>query len=92
MKMKTVEMDDMIWKRQRPINQEVASLIADLMKAEKGVTYEVELEKPMKSLKASLNKHVPCAAKAKDKTFRYWYVKVVAQTRKSRKSKETAKE
>jgi len=85
MKLKAMELDSMVWTRQRPLNQEVMNLVSELLKAEKGKTYEVELDKPMKSLKASLNKHFKCAVKAKDKTGKSFYVKMLTRTSKAKR-------
>lgn len=89
-----VQDDSKIWKKNRKNNPEITDLITQIRKWELGMTFEVTLDKPYKSLKAILKREFKGTNKIsvmkKDDTNTLWYVKI--DTKKVKSSENEMRE
>jgi len=83
--------DSGIWKKGAAANPEVVQLISEMQIWDMGKTYDVALDKPVKSLGVALRRAFGdtknISVKKKDDTFKAWYVRVDLKTSKTKTNK-----
>jgi len=83
-----VQNDSGIWKKGAAANPEVVRLITEMQIWDMGKTYEVALDKPVKSLGITLRRAFgdtkSVSVKKKDDTFKAWYVRIDLKTSKTK--------
>ena len=95
MDIQRVNDDSMIWKNKGLVSAELQDLFAKIETFDKGVTYEVHLEKIYKSLKTHISRQfagkMRINVKPKDQILETWYIRVDARPPKKRKTRRITK-